>query len=144
MIKIGGKTNWLVTNSPAQAGGFVNSLCGFVTSLTKKEGFTMNTKIIRSLFPGLFLDLARVTVRQRTGPPGKRVTNPHRAMCFNLLRCGFVTTFLVLWCTTALVLPLYAAENTFTDDIRGKSGADVRLDEGIVNTPYGGIGRYGS
>jgi len=36
----------------------------------------------------------------------------------------------------------HAAENVLTDDVKGRSGADVRLDEGLVDTPYGGIGRY--
>ncbi|MBU1922617.1 hypothetical protein KKD84_05410, partial [Patescibacteria group bacterium] len=54
---------------------------------------------------------------------------------------------MVLLCSCALVLTcapgtLHAVDNTFTDDVKGRSGTDVRLDEGMVDTPYGGLGRY--
>ena len=39
---------------------------------------------------------------------------------------------------TCLAPFAYAADNVVTDDLKGRSGADVRLDEGIVETPYGG------
>ncbi|MFC1623920.1 hypothetical protein ACFL28_01185 [Candidatus Omnitrophota bacterium] len=101
---------------------------------SKWEGMTMIT-IIRRLLSGRSRKCAEVYAEQHRRPPGLSKARS---------RPGLGHLLLVLLCAGALVFSTtaYADENVFTDDMKGKSGASVRLDEGIVETPYGGIGRY--